>query len=79
MAEGVDGLLRDKDRPRVIAPLKPDLVEKVVALALQPPSNEATHWTVGTMTNAVGIAASSIIKLWHDDGLAPHRWLSFWL
>jgi len=34
MAEGVDGLLRDKTRPPGVAPLKLDVVEKVVALTL---------------------------------------------
>ncbi|MET3438040.1 hypothetical protein ABIC44_002723 [Sphingomonas sp. 1185] len=47
MAEGVDGLLRDKTRPRGITPLETTLVDKVVALTLEPPDHEATHWTVG--------------------------------
>ena len=77
MAAGVDGLLRDKTRPPGIAPLKPALVEKVVALTLEPPDYEATHWTVRAMAKAAGIAASSVVKIWHDHGLAPHRWRSF--
>ena len=77
MAEGVDGLLRDKTRPPGIAPLAPELVDKVVALTLEPPDHEATHWSVRAMAKAVGIAASSVVKIWHDHGLAPHRWRSF--
>ena len=77
MAEGVDGLLRDKTRPPGIAPLAPSLVDRVVALTLEPPGNEATHWTVRAMAKAVGIAASPVVKIWHDHGLAPHRWRSF--
>lgn len=77
MAEGVEGLLRDKARPPGIAPLKATLVDKVVALTLEPPAQEATHWTVRAMAKAVGIAASSVVKIWHDHGLAPHRWRSF--
>ena len=72
MAEGIDGLLRDKTRPPGIAPLAPALVEKVVALTLEPPDHEATHWTVRAMAKAVSIAASSVVKIWHDHGLAPH-------
>ena len=49
VAEGVDGLLRDKTRPPGIAPLAPALVEKVVALTLEPPDHEATHWKVRAM------------------------------
>lgn len=43
MAEGVDGLLRDKTRPPVIAPLDAALVDKVVKLTLETPGHEATH------------------------------------
>ena len=77
MAEGVDGLLRDKTRPPGIAPLETTLIDKVVALTLEPPAQEATHWTVRAMAKAMGIAASSVVKIWHDHGLAPHRWRSF--
>ncbi|RWX23753.1 helix-turn-helix domain-containing protein, partial [Rhizobium leguminosarum] len=44
MSEGVDGLLRDKSRPPGMAPLESDVVEQVVALTLEPPRQEATHW-----------------------------------
>jgi hypothetical protein len=37
MAKGVDRLLRDKTRPPGIAPLATSLVEKVIALTLEPP------------------------------------------
>ena len=77
IAEGVDGLLRDRTRPPGIAPLAPSLVDKVVALTLEPPDHEATHWTVCAMAKAIDIAASSVVKIWHDHGLAPHRWRSF--
>jgi transposase len=77
MAEGVDGLLRDKTRPPGTAPLNPMLVDKVVALTLGAPAHEATHWTVRAMAKAAGIAASSVVKIWHDQGLVPHRWRAF--
>lgn len=38
MTEGVDGLLRDKSRPPGTAPLEVDLVERVVALTQEPPT-----------------------------------------
>lgn len=77
MSSGVDGLLSDKTRPPGIAPLEKDLVNKVVALTQEPPRDEATHWTVRAMAKAAGIAASSVVKIWHEHGLAPHRWRSF--
>lgn len=77
MAERVDGLLRDKSRPPGIAPLDPELVDQVATLTLETPRLEASHWTVRAMANAVGIAASSVVKIWHEHGLAPYRWRSF--
>jgi hypothetical protein len=53
------------------------MVDKVVALTLEAPTGEATHWTVRSRAMSVGIAASSVVKIWHDHGLAPHRWRSF--
>jgi len=53
MAEGVEGLLRDKSRPPGIAPLDKAVVDKVVRLTLETPDHEATHWTVRAMVVAV--------------------------
>ena len=77
MAEGVDGLLYDKSRPPGIKPLDRAIVEKVVALTLEPPPHEATHWTGRAMAAAVGIAVSTTQKIWKENGLAPHRWRQF--
>ena len=43
MAESADVVLRDKTRPSGIAPLATALVDKVLTLPLEPPSQEATH------------------------------------
>src|SRR5438105_8358971 len=45
MAEGVDGLLRDKTRKSGKPPLAPDTVQRMVDLVLAPPPGETTHWT----------------------------------
>lgn len=77
MHEGIDGLFRDKSRPSRIARLDQLIVDKVISLTLEPPQQEATHWTVRAMAALVGIAASSVVKIWHEHGLAPHRWRTF--
>ena len=53
MAEGVDGLLRDRTRPPAIAPLARSLVDTMVALTLESPGHQATHWMVRAMAKAV--------------------------
>ncbi len=77
MEEGVDGLLRDKTRPPGIAPVDPAIVAQMVALTLEPPPHEATHWTGRAMARTMGIAVSTTQKIWKENGLAPHRWRQF--
>lgn len=74
---GVDGLLRDKTRPARIARLAGELVEQVVARTLEPPSGEATHWTVRAMAAEIGIAPASVQRIWAAHGLQPHRVRTF--
>src|SRR5688572_27413759 len=50
--EGVEGLLRDKTRPSRIPPLGAEIGERVVALTLEAPPGEATHWTAAMMAEA---------------------------
>ena len=69
MAAGVEGLLRDKSRPSRIAPLKPDVIERVVALTLTDAPGETTHWTADLMGAASGISASAVRRNWKAHGL----------
>src|SRR5712672_1344765 len=73
MQEGVEGLLRDKTRPSRIAPLGPDVAERVVALTSSPPPGERTGWTAALMAAACGISASAVSRIWRAHGLQPHR------
>jgi transposase len=77
MQEGVDGLLRDKTRPSRIPPLAPEIAERVVALTIEPPLGETTHWTAPAMAKAVGISVSSVQRIWRAHGLQPHRLRQF--
>jgi transposase len=72
-AEGVAGLLRDKTRPSRIPPLTQATIDRVVALTATDPPHEATHWTAAAMAVAVGISASSVLRIWRAHKLRPHR------
>ena len=63
MAEGVDGLLRDKTRPSRIPPLEPDVALRIVRLTLAGPPSEATHWTAAMMAGKVGVSVSSAQRI----------------
>ncbi len=75
--EGYEGLLRDKTRPSRIAPLGPEMAERVVALTLCDPPGETTHWTGAMMAEEVGISVSSVQRIWRVHGLQPHRLRQF--
>jgi hypothetical protein len=67
MAEGADGLLRGKIRPAGIESLDQSVVDQIAKLTLEPQEQKVTHWTVRKMAKAVGVAASSIVKIWHTQ------------
>src|SRR4030088_2881440 len=77
MAEGVEGLLRDKTRKPGKPPLSPDIVQRVVDLALGPPLGEATHWTGRELAKAVGVSLRSVQRILEAHQLAPHRIRTF--
>jgi hypothetical protein len=77
MCEGVDDLLHDRTRPPGKPPISDDRAAEVVRLTLSPPPQEATHWTARAMARTVGLAVSTIQKIWKAHGLAPHRWRRF--
>jgi Winged helix-turn helix len=69
IAAGIDGLLRDKSWPSRIAPLKPDVVEGVVALTLADAPGGTTHWTADLMAAASGISARAVRSIWKAHGM----------
>jgi transposase len=73
MAEGVDGLLRDRTRPSRKPLLDGAVIARVIDLTAGPPPGEATHWTAAAMTKAAGISVSSDQRIWRAHGLKPHR------
>jgi hypothetical protein len=73
MAQGIDGLLRDKTRPARIAALPVAVRERAVALTLSNPPGETTHWTAGLAAQQLGISVSSVQRIWRAHGLQPHR------
>jgi transposase len=77
MEAGVDGLLRDATRPGRKPPLAPATVERIVAMTLDGPPGEATHWSGRTMAKAAGVSHRSVQRIWAAHGLKPHRIRTF--
>src|SRR5437879_3135783 len=77
MAEGVDGLLRDKTRKPGKAPLPAETVQLVIGLVTGPPPGEATHWTGRMLAKAAGVSLRSVQRILEAHQLAPHRVRTF--
>lgn len=73
MAEGVEGLTRDKTRPSRVPPLAQAKIERVLELTHGEPARAATHWSAAAMAKAAGVSASSVQRIWKAHGLCPHR------
>ena len=77
MAEGVEGLTRDKTRKPGKPPLPTGTVQRVVDLALGPPPGETTHWTGRMLAKAAGVSLRSVQRILEAHQLAPHRIRTF--
>ena len=72
IAEGVDGLLRDKTRPSGKQPLSRKIRLKVLAKTANATPANATHWSRASMAAEIGISPSSVGRIWAEAGLKPH-------
>jgi transposase len=79
MEEGVDGLLRDKTRKPGKEPVPEAVVEQLIERTLGQPPGETTHWTSRAMAKLMGLAISTVQRIWRAHGLAPHRLRTFML
>jgi len=77
MAEGVEGLTRDKTRKPGKPPLPAATVQRVVDLALSAPPGEASHWTGRMLAKAAGVSLRSVQRILEAHQLAPHRIRTF--
>ena len=44
-----------------------------MALTMEEPPHEATHWTSAAMAEQAGVSSSSVQRIWRAHGLQPHR------
>jgi transposase len=77
MESGVDGLVHDKTRKPGKAPVPDHVVARLIERTLGDPRGETTHWTSRAMASAMGLAISTVQKIWRAYGLAPHRLRTF--
>jgi transposase len=77
MAEGVEGLLRDKTRKPGKPPLSPDIVQRVVDLAFGTAAGGGHALDRPELARAVGVSLRSVQRILEAHQLAPHRIRTF--
>jgi transposase len=74
---GLPGIEKDKSRPGRIKPLSAQIRSRIVELTLHSKPANATHWSRNSMAKEVGVSPSSVGRVWVDNGLKPHRVITF--
>lgn len=66
----------EKDLPRGGRPVKADGPE-IVRLTTQTQPEAATHWSTRRLAAKVGVSDTTVLRVWRQHGLKPHRVKSF--
>jgi transposase len=77
LRDGIAGLEHDAPRPGRKPSISPELVRMVITKTTKERPPHATHWSTRTMAVAAGISEASVRRIWHSNGLKPHRVESF--
>lgn len=73
---GLEGLEEASGRGRP-AVYDQSLAERVVSLTLSPPPPGFTHWSSRQVATQMGVSASTVLRIWREHKLQPHRTRSF--
>lgn len=70
--EGIGGL---EDRPRSGRPksITKAKIAEIVSLTISPPPPGITHWSTREVASRVDVSQSSVLRLWREANLKPHR------
>ena len=74
---GVDGLVKGRSKPPGRKPLSAAIKLKVVEKTVKERPANATHWSVRSMAEEMGISHTSVQRIWAEHGLKPHLVRSF--
>jgi transposase len=69
---GVAGLLKGRSKPPGKKPIAEEIKLKIVEKTVKERPANATHWSVRTMAQEMGISHTSVQRIWHEYDLKPH-------
>src|SRR6202166_4037416 len=74
---GVDGLIKGRSKPPGRKPLSAAMKLKVVEKTVKERPVNATHWSMRSMAEEMGISHTSVQRIWAEHGLKTHLVRSF--
>ena len=74
---GIAGLIKGRSKPPGRKPLSSALKLAIVEKTVKERPPNATHWSVRSMAEAMGVSHTSVQRIWAEYGLKPHLVRSF--
>jgi transposase len=69
---GIDALRRDAPRSGRTPTVTAEVQSRIVHATLHTKPAAATHWSTRTLAEQLGLGATTIRRVWRDNGLKPH-------
>ena len=74
---GVETLIRDKTRKPGKKPISVEIKNEISRIVCTETPADATHWSVRSLANRMGISHMAVQRILRERGLKPHRIESF--
>ena len=69
---GISGLESDKPRPGRPKTIPAERVQAILTITRMTTPEDATHWSVRTMSEVTGVSPASVQRIWAANGMKPH-------
>ena len=69
---GIEALRKDAPRSGRPATVSAELESRIVHATLHDKPAKATHWSTRTLAERLGVGATTIRRVWRENGLKPH-------
>lgn len=77
MISGLEVLLQDAPRSGRTATVRSSMEAEIIRRTTQETPANATQWSVRSMAKAVGVSKDTVLRVWRDNRLKPHRTKTF--
>jgi transposase len=71
------GIVKDAPRGGRKPTVRDEMTQRIVERTTQTKPANATHWSTRTLAKELGVSPSLVQRVWHANGLKPHRIKTF--